>query len=101
MASPEHGEIADVINRISTYAGHDESTFDALQRAADAYHSSVEHHEDGNYERAHKDLQIAAEHIGTAASLGAYASDPYFGYSMHPKAIASQHVQSYKHAYLS
>lgn len=99
--SEHHGDIAEIINKINYWSGSDPAVESALNDAATHWQSSLQHHEEGNYEQAHRDLQVATEHVGTAASLGAYTSDPNYGYSMHPKSLVAQHVQAYKHSYLS
>lgn len=96
----EHDNVADLINRVSYLGGSDVEG--ALGKAADAFHSSVKHHNSNNFREAHNQLQIAAEHIGTAAALGAtQGRDPRYGMSMTPKELADGHVRSYKYGYLS
>lgn len=98
--SPEHDSIAGLIDKVGRRGG--DATFDSLVKASNAFNKSLKHHSNGSFRDAHNELQIAAEHIGTAASLGAAdGADPYYGMAMTPKELADHHVRSYKHGYLS
>ena len=96
----EHEHVANLINQISYLAGDEGIVHKTLMKAADAWADSVNHHNAGNYKSAHNALQIAAQHIGTAANLGKVA-DKNYGYSMPPQSLAEAHARSYKHAYIS
>jgi hypothetical protein len=100
--TPEHDDMAELINRVGYYNGTSDAVHSTLDRAVKAFHRSAEHHDSNNFREAHNQLQIAAEHLGTAASLGvAEGRDARYGQSMTPKDIAEGIVNSYKYAYLS
>jgi hypothetical protein len=100
MAAEEHDYMGDLILAIHNHAGYDQGVEETLNHASRSLLSSQDAHEEGNYEKAHKDLQVTAEHISTAAALG-NSFDRNYGFSMSPRSIAGQHVTSYKHGFLS
>ena len=100
--SDEHEHIADLINRVGYYNGGNSAVESALNKSAKALYRSVDHHNSNNFREAHNQLQIATEHLGTAAALGvAEGRDARYGQSMTPKELAEGSVNTYKYAYLS
>ena len=98
----EHNNVADLIGRVSYVAGAHPGVDKALDKGMSAVITSSKHHDKGDYRNAHKHLQVAAEHLGTAAALGAAGgADPYYGLAMMPKDIAEGAARSYKYGFLS
>lgn len=97
--SDSHDGMADEINRMAMYTGNEGPAADALNRAIGELHASANAHLH-DVHAAHNHLQIAAEHVKTAASLADW-SDKYFGRAVTPGNIVDQHVRTYKHEYLS
>lgn len=100
--TPEHNDILGLIDRVGYYNGGSDTVHPTLDRAVKAVFRSVDHHNNNRFREAHNQLQIAAEHLGTAAALGvAEGRDAHYGQSMTPRDISEGIVNSYKYAYLS
>ena len=99
-AADEHHYLHNILVNIATRAGESGPVGKAIDQASSALDRSVEHHVNDDSRSAHKQLQVAAEHIGRAAALGDH-HDKFYGMSMSPKDAAEGEVISYKHGYLS